>query len=427
MEKLAFEEEIDKIDLRHAFNEYLDTLHPDPRNAAAYLEELHDKIDNIENLFPHELLNEIPAATIAIPVHATHADTNDLIHTLHLIQRAAPKTGPLEVLLWTNNQEPYCIGLNEEAKEQKLLAYDKATLAGYKRIVDAVAEQSFDPSLMRVRVGQHQSPQGNYNIFLDIRTSYMDVIAVDAIQRGFSAWHPVIWLDGDTTFIAKGSFDAIISYLSDEPVFFAKPSLRFTGHPDDPPLHHRTPNELYAALYGITRNILERNMEHDQRDVYTEECGLGMRLGDYYYFHGLYAPPNTSPAIGESKLLATKLNEAQHEPIFGQVPGARFGTSYRSIQARISYSGEQVNVISSTDQDSYASYYSYSELQVLRDQNDLWKAIARDATKKDLEKLFIDLLNRYKKLPNFSLPERQQRILGKVVARISAMIDQAPR
>lgn len=291
-------------------------------------------VEHSYNLFPAELLNETPGATVVIPVATPGEDPANVLRTLDALCLAASRHGPLEVVLWCNTKYTPIKNGDDEAKKRNTAILDSG-LESFDKLAAEVDARTYPDDRLRIRIA-HTYMQENEN-FNDIRSQYMDSLCLDAETRNFPASHPFIWLDGDMTFIQPDGLDLMIDALIANEAHFVKANLLFTGEDTTQvPFAQRSPQEKVAAIYAIGRRMMERYLPPEEAYGYIDECGLGFRLETYLKSGGVAL---RYPDRGESRTLLLRGQERldKNVPLFKRIKEARMGTWYRRFQLLANY------------------------------------------------------------------------------------------
>jgi hypothetical protein len=286
-------------------------------------------VHGVTDFPPQAFLSEEPAATMLVPFETTTEPATNTLHTLREIEDACTGMGPVEVVVWGNTRLPSPGG---EAKDMDAEEKTKISYLGFLGTARTIREADVNPDRLRIRMAHDLTPPAKNpgGHMITVRRRAMEAIMHQAALRHFSAGHPVIWYDADTTYIDPGQPQGIIELLHTE-AYLAKGATVFGDKLDTRHLRNLEEAERVAAAYGIGRMLVEQCLApHDPR-TYHEESGLGMTLATASnVITGLV---NTQGNIGESKLLLSEVQklEASKQSILYYDANVKHGTSYRRI------------------------------------------------------------------------------------------------
>jgi len=232
-----------------------------PEAVRARMEENFQLIQNIDSINPEE-----PAMTICIPVALGGEDPAMLAGIVEQLQRAA-KGIHYEVLFWIN-------ATADTIAEQDIQE-------AYAKVISAISQVEHPQLTLRAALQIFDKDTLSIS---KIRGNYMEAVAIDAEHRGFTANHPVLWLDADTTFVTQDSLGKIVSTINTGDANFVHANLQFSAE-----WSKGTPiEELDDATKAIIFNeIFQRKKRRGRagdvrvRSSYIEESGLAFSLGTY--------------------------------------------------------------------------------------------------------------------------------------------------
>lgn len=205
-------------------------------------------------------LDDIPAMTVCVPI-AIDEGMGNIAATLRQITKSAKNLeGSAEVILWVNH--------NYSAPD---------------------VEHGFDEILSLANL--HTNGKVHFSAALDIipddartmsriRTDMMNALIVRAEQNDYPVNHPVLWLDADTTFIAKNAFSKICEDASSCPVpAFHQPQLNWSADWIDPTVPLDTATKAFI-VDELQRRAEAKSVEK-MRGSYLEEPGMFFPLDAY--------------------------------------------------------------------------------------------------------------------------------------------------
>lgn len=267
----------------------------------------------------------VPSCTVAMPVAVVHEPLQGVLHALDVLSTSCAAVAPAEVVVWCNAAR--MPGEVDIARRRFDLLVEAVRTRGYRTRGVRVR-----PMLDLLTTGTNLQPVGVLKV---LRANYMAAIIRDALSRGLTMEHPVLWFDADTTFMSPDTVGMMIDVLARRSAHFVKGNMQFTGEPwDARPYGRLEPAEKVAAIYAVARAMLEEGSGQYEPRAYADECGFGLRLCDYQSVGGL-SPPVFGALNGESRELLgnarTVLDPAI--PLVAYLKEARHGTSWRRIHS----------------------------------------------------------------------------------------------
>jgi hypothetical protein len=285
----------------------------------------------IERIGPSAENEEESDCTVCIPVALLHEDISTVVNTVGLIKRAQQASGkPVDVVLWTNAR------YNEYNKDE----IQAAASEKYDALKTELA--TYTDEGLRVDMAL-QTLDANDTAISKIRANSMDAIAMQAIVKGQGYEHPVVWLDADTTFMAKSALSELSDEVRSFDSAFAHANLQWSTEWAKGPLAEQDDATKAVALNEIHRRQLARMTEDGRTSGYVEEMGLAFAVGTYLQSGGV----NTLTPKDESKWLMVQArpNGALRRPEFTgdsermqklkNLPAARIGTSARGFYDKV--------------------------------------------------------------------------------------------
>jgi hypothetical protein len=230
-----------------------------------------------------------PLATIAVPI-AIHNETPEtILHTLSEVVHQ-DKADETEVILFANHPED----LSEEEK--------------------SAAQQKLDDIVVQFGNAENQVPLAVRSVLREyppdelhmgnIRKDMMDLITVDALDRGYNFDHPVLWLDADTRKMSRNTVVTLADSIRDpqagDPIRRANIlfGLDDTTEMDDA-------KRMVAAF-----ELMRRSRVREGKNAgYSEEHGTIISLGAY----DLVGGTNREEPINEAKSLKDNFKKAKNE------------------------------------------------------------------------------------------------------------------
>jgi hypothetical protein len=282
-----------------------------------------------------------PARTVVIPVETMTESYTNLSRTLLALRRACQKLGRTEVIVWFNT------GL---AGDHSVIqpTVDKLETWILELQLSSIASCNF-----RIRVNHRFRDDlrgsGDFN---EIRAAYMDAVIKESYPRHFRFSHPVWWLDADTPFISRNSIRLAEDALTEGRGHFIKTSHQYSGDTNGRPgLSRRSDAEKVAAVYALTRRMLERNLAPTDSRGYVEESGLLMTLGNYILCGGVGL---ADPLLGESKTMLKRAFTVLDPtvPLVYHINAARIGNSYRRFRL-LAATGKAYELANSEEGEDY--------------------------------------------------------------------------
>ncbi|HEV7453942.1 MAG TPA: hypothetical protein VGO07_01660, partial [Candidatus Saccharimonadales bacterium] len=175
-------------------------------------------------------------------------------------------------------------------------------------------------------------------IFNLIRAGYMERVVHDGYVRRQGMDQPVFWLDADTPFMRRGALAKMRDAVLADEAHVVRARLQLIGdNPSAPRFSERSDSEKAAALYALTRSMIERNLSPLADRGYVDESGICMKLGTYCLAGGVGV---SDPRLGESRTFLARVSQACEVGLLdGTVPPLKYvdaaviGNSYRRYQA----------------------------------------------------------------------------------------------
>lgn len=227
----------------------------DADDYASYLTANHELLRPVDTA-----LDYVPSMTVCIPI-AIDEGVENIAATLTQVAKSAKNLdGATEVILWVNH--------NHTAPD---------------------VDESFIEVLNLAK--PHTNDQIHFSAALDIipddartmsriRTDMMNALIVRAEQNDYPVNHPVLWLDADTTFIAKNAFSKICEDASSCPVpAFHQPQLNWSADWIDPTSPLDTVTK--AFIVDELQRRAEAKSTKKMHGSYLEEPGMFFPLDAY--------------------------------------------------------------------------------------------------------------------------------------------------
>jgi hypothetical protein len=346
-----------------------------------------------------------PARTIVIPVDLMKESPETLERTLWRLRKVCRGMHRTEVVIWFNS---YC---------DKTLAQIPGSITRFEEWAAELEGSRIGTRTFRLRAVHkfrkyETTKDGAFN---EIRSAYMDAILNEARPRHFRFMHPVWWLDADTPFMTRGFIRKCERALREQYGHFVKANLQYSGdNPSALPFRERSGAEKVAALYAITRRMLERNLDPTADRGYVEESGLLMALGKYMLSGGVGI---SNPLLGESRTMLARAARALDTsiPLVYHVTSARIGNSYRRVVelARSMFAWELPGKEEGEDYEDYTSMKSVGLIGSRRDS----------VTVEEVQDMVRRLEEIQAKRSGTGLTAAQHRCLKLIVARFGFACD----
>lgn len=312
----------------------------------------YELLQPVDSMKTSKYSTEEAAMTVCIPVALMQEDQTTIIAMLRGLQKSQRKLGqPLEVILWTNTPEetqaPKNPGFRQRIRKRRAITKIQQR---YQNLRDALHQ--FDGSGVRIKTALDMLPDEGTSIS-QIRSNYMEAVALNVIKQGYGEDHPILWLDADTTYIAENTLGAINKKVRDGDTLFVHANERYTTEwAKGVPVSERDEatqaimvNEMYR------RKFVKRAVEQGERVGYPEESGLAFTIGTYLKLGGI----NTYEKVDEASNLLSygkelllngevlRLNQRHTslprnvQGLIEYLPSARIGISarrqYKAVQA----------------------------------------------------------------------------------------------
>jgi hypothetical protein len=281
------------------------------------------------------------ARTVVIPVEQVTESPRRVWRVLFHLKKACAQLGPTEVVIWFNSSFQHALSQAGPEFDYWLTQLKASSL--------------FSPDFRIRAVHRFRIAGDNFN---QIRSCYMDAVAVDCLGRYLSPDYVVWWLDADSPFITAKAIHQAEAALALGLGHLAHASLKWCGwHGTN--LERMSPAEKIAYLYGHARWMLESNLPPTApRGFYLEESGTVMTLRAYLLSGGV---STLDPLRGESRTLLANAAKAQAEgelnpgvPLMYHVAGT-IGYDNRRI-VEIARSHEAWRIPGSEEGPEYAEY-----------------------------------------------------------------------
>lgn len=270
----------------------------DDRDARAAYESMEDNYAKLETLGNVEAGSA--GLTVVIPVAVLSEDFEGLKHVMELITVAQKDLGEsINVVIWAN-------AFYKGARQKKSVLQ-----SADQRYADLQAElESFSSDDVRVRIAL-ATYKGNVHM-TNVRSDYMEAVAMMAIKENSSFMHPVLWLDADTTSLKPRSLAMMRDEVQKGQVLFPHLKLNFDIDWLDAsqPLSQADNATKAVAVDEINRRIAYRDNEDKG---YYEESGLGFAIGTYLSSGGLNPKfaNMPMPAISETNSLMMRATDVR--------------------------------------------------------------------------------------------------------------------
>ncbi len=270
----------------------------DDRDARVAYESMEDNYAKLETLGNVEAGSA--GLTVAIPVAVLSEDFEGLKHVIKLIAVAQKDFGEsINVVIWAN-------AFYKGARQKKSVLE-----SADQRYADLQAElESFSSNDVRVRIAL-AAYKGNIHM-TNVRSDYMEAVAMMALKENNSFMHPVLWLDADTTSLKPRSLAMMRDQVQKGQVLFPHLKLHFDiDWLDANQSLSQADNATKAvAVDEINRRIAYRDNEDKG---YYEESGLGFAIGTYLSSGGLNPKfaNMPMPAISETNSLMMRATDVR--------------------------------------------------------------------------------------------------------------------
>lgn len=227
----------------------------DADDYASYLTANHELLRPVDTA-----LDYVPSMTVCIPI-AIDEGVENIAATLTQVAKSAKNLdGATEVILWVNHDHT-APDVDESFIEVLNLAKSHTNdRIHFSAALDIIPDDARTMSR--------------------IRTDMMNALIVRAEQNDYPVNHPVLWLDADTTFIAKNAFSKICEDASSCPVpAFHQPQLNWSADWIDPTSPLDTVTK--AFIVDELQRRAEAKSTKKMHGSYLEEPGMFFPLDAY--------------------------------------------------------------------------------------------------------------------------------------------------
>ena len=251
-----------------AFAQYVDTPHfgysyvpEDGRTARSQVpktnfERLKSSFDSLHSIEPGE--DDVTDMTICIPVAILKEDPETVAHTINLLQTSVTSDKKYEVILWAN------ANLEDD---------QSITQLKYKELIQKIEGHEIPNLLVKTALHFWSGEAVNMS---EVRSGYMEAVAMDAHTKGYGYDYPVMWLDADTNSISKGTLENTSAAVRRFDAAFVHPSIRWNADwATDQKVGQLDDSTRAIAIKEIHRRQGAR--EQNDFDEVGEEDGAGRR------------------------------------------------------------------------------------------------------------------------------------------------------
>lgn len=250
-----------------------------------------------------------PEAIICIPAAIKYESVDDVMRTFDALSKQSGIEG-CEIVFWAN----YATGDGESKAEDNFNQVQKRLQQQYPNLRVRSVLKSYDPETIE---------QDSMN---RIRSDNMDMVMLDAHNRGLSAETPVIWLDSDTVSLSKNTITSLATEARSTKYFGVRPNLRYT----DTDFKAGEKFDLTNPHHIAAVDELTRRSSKSTQQSYTEECGFSFKIGDYAIVGGVrpfIAESLDNEGLGESGAIGHGL-----ERVFGERVTIQLGSKKVDIK-----------------------------------------------------------------------------------------------
>jgi hypothetical protein len=248
--------------------------------------------------------------TVAIPVAILNEDIGTIVSTIEKLKRSQGHSEkPVDVVIWANAR------FSNDNKGD----VEEVASKSYAQLVDGLHELGDEK--LRIKTALQLISDDKFSMS-QLRSNYMDAIALDSLDKDYGFNHPVMWVDADTTSISKDTIESLAEPLLKNEALFTHADLRFSVD--------WSPNTLPSEMDDATKAVIVNEMQRRQTKAlsnkgndggYVEESGLAFSIGVYLNAGGV---DKTDP-INESAMLirkATAVREAGFMSEKGIIPAS---------------------------------------------------------------------------------------------------------
>jgi hypothetical protein len=246
-----------------------------------------------------------PAMTVCIPVALLGENQVTLDRVVDAVAHSQKAFGqPVEVILWTNTIEKNSSGKLTIRERLRAEYAHRQTQKRYSNLRDHL-RRADQPGLL-IKTALEVQPQESASIS-KVRSHYMEALAINAEKQGYNPDHPVVWLDADTTYLARNTLGDIHDTLAQKKTLFVHANERYTTEwADGVAMADRDEATRAVMISEIQRRKLIKDARKaGQKTGYPEESGLAFNMDTYLKLGGV----NTENAVEEASGLLSYGNE----------------------------------------------------------------------------------------------------------------------
>lgn len=354
------------------------------------------------------------------PAWITHPDWSAFVPIAHtsepidlttsvvdkIAESAKDGAGKVEINLWTNTRA------DNDDMAHSMRVFD-TYVASLKKWTRGRSRQKhgFGPDRVRIRAVCMNDPDLDFNY---IRAEGTAALAIDSMRRRIRPDHPIVWLDGDTPFMARDAIAKILTALRERKAHFVRGHLVLASDRGRIPAHKRpTEAEKIAGIYGLARQIIEEALDFNDPRGYVDESGLAFTVATYLLSGGVSV---SDPNIGESKSLLIRGAQAQADnaldpaiPLIGFVKDAVIGNSDRRF-VKLAQCVSPKELPQSVAGDDYLDYIRLEQTALPTRQNPV--------TESEVRQMVDSMFDRQKEhTPNFRIKPNRTAYLNSVISR----------
>lgn len=217
---------------------------------------------------------KVPELTVCIPIAEESENIKSIARTMDQIVKAQRTFGrSIQVLAWANR-------IGETAKRQRKPAYAEIVqlLSSYSRP---------DLSVLAAHDDIATLPPLHRSMSV-VRQHMMEGLLSQAIENNYPLTHPVLWLDADTTFIGKDTFNQITTNVVPDAIGVFRPTLDYSVdwlNGDSANFDNATKAFVIDEL--ARRKSWKRFNRTEIEDQYLQECGAYFSLATYLMAGGV--------------------------------------------------------------------------------------------------------------------------------------------
>ena len=256
-----------------------------------------------------------PEAIICIPAAIRDESVDDVMRTFEALSKQNGIEG-CEIVFWAN----YANGEGDSKAKDNFNQVQLRLQQLYPEMRVRSVLKSYDPETIK---------QDSMN---RVRSDNMDMVILDAHNRGISAETPVIWIDSDTISLSKNTTASLATEARNTNYFGVRPNLRYT----DTDFKVGEKFDLTNPHHVAAIDELARRSSESTKLSYTEECGFSFKIGDYAIAGGVrpfIEEGLDNEGLGESGAIGQGL-----ERVFNKAVTIQLGTKQVGInQAYLMY------------------------------------------------------------------------------------------